>query len=206
MTKTMHSVYLAVIAALLYMLWNTPEANQSTKQIVVEKEVIANNNAEVEVTTTTSESTAARASDEEQNIEAIAIERRIEKKVDSERTATSERELEIEKILRNAIDVDEVQQRIHTESIDQDWAYNMQESIVRLYDENEELQGATLAGVECRTTVCRVEFTGTDTPLDHMQKFHQQIVSSPWFDSGYQSVMISNSKEKKHAVYIVRPQ
>ncbi len=209
MTKAMHGVYIAIIAALLYFLWSSPETEQSpqvTKQMVVEKEIISNNNAEVEATITTTDLTDATAPDEQQDIETVAIERRIEQPVSSDRTTKSEHQREIEEIMRNAIDVDEVQQRIHTESIDQDWAYMMQDSIVRLYDENEELQGATLAGVECRTTVCRVEFTGIDTPIDHMQKFHQQIVNSPWFNTGYQSVMISNSKDKKHAFYIVRPQ
>ncbi|PHR65359.1 MAG: hypothetical protein COA51_05885 [Idiomarina sp.] len=206
MTKAMHGVYLAIIAVLAYILWSQPEPNavdtsatQVTKQIVVEKEIRADGKEEIEVIATTANDTPKTNSD---TGEAKQVR---ETEVDQPRVTKAERDVEIEKLLREAIDIDEVQQRIHTESIDQDWAYNMQDSIVRLYDDNEALQSATLSGVECRTTVCRVEFTGTDTPIDHMQKFHQEMVSSPWFDTTYQSVMISNSKDKKHAVYIVRP-
>ncbi|OZB06266.1 MAG: hypothetical protein B7X54_02930 [Idiomarina sp. 34-48-12] len=207
MTKAMHGVYLAIIAALLYIVWSQPEPNavngtatQVTKQIVVEKEISADNTEEIEMIATTTNDTPATDSDTS-DVEQV---RDID--VNQAPVAKTKREVEIEKILREAIDIDEVQQRIHTESVDQDWAYHMQDSLVRLYDENEVLQSATLSSVECRTTVCRVEFTGTDTPMDHMQKFHREMVSSPWFETTYQSVMISNSKDKKHAVYIVRPQ
>lgn len=207
MTKAMHGVYLAIIAALLYIVWSQPEPNavngtatQVTKQIVVEKEISADNTEEIEMIATTTNDTPATDSDTSD------VEQVREIDVNQAPVAKTKREVELEKILREAIDIDEVQQRIHTESVDQDWAYHMQDSLVRLYDENEVLQSATLSSVECRTTVCRVEFTGTDTPMDHMQKFHREMVSSPWFETTYQSVMISNSKDKKHAVYIVRPQ
>lgn len=206
MTKATHGVYLAVIAALLYILWSQPEPNevntsatQVAKQIVVEKEIRANDTKEIEVIATTTNKVPAEDSD------ANEVKQVNETEVDLSRIAAAEHDAEIEKLLREAIDIDEVQQRIHTESIDQDWAYNMQDSIVRLYDDNEALQSATLSGVECRTTVCRVEFTGTDTPIDHMQKFHHEMVSSPWFETTYRSLMISNSKDNKHAIFIVRP-
>lgn len=207
MTKVMHGVYLAIIAALLYLVWSQPEtdavngnATQVTKKIVVEKEVRTDDVEEVEIIATTTNEVSTEDSDTDE------VEQVREIEVNQAPIAKSKREVEIEKMLREAIDLDEVQQRIHTESIDQDWAYHMQDSLVRLYDENESLQSATLSSVECRTTVCRVEFTGTDTPIDHMHNFHQEMVSSPWFETTYQSVMISNSKDKKHAVYIVRPQ
>jgi|GEM_PF-7063878 len=99
-----------------------------------------------------------------------------------------------------------ISERLHTEAIDQDWAYVMTSEIENLYAQQEDLQGAEISDIQCRTTVCEVSISGSDLPFDYMMKFHKALVQSPQLGPDYKTMMISNSLEGSHKIQIIRPQ
>lgn len=113
---------------------------------------------------------------------------------------------EMSRLLASMLTDQEAQQRMLEEPIDQDWAHHMQTDIALLFEQTESLQGLVLEGVDCRTTICEVKFSGTDTPIDHMSKFHSAMYQAPWYQANLQTMMISNSHQPFHIIRIVRPQ
>ncbi|MRJ40994.1 MULTISPECIES: hypothetical protein [Idiomarina] len=99
-----------------------------------------------------------------------------------------------------------ISERLHTEAIDQDWAYVMTSEIENLYAQQEDLQGAEISDIQCRTTVCEVSISGSNLPFDYMMKFHKALVQSPQLGPDYKTMMISNSLEGSHKIQIIRPQ
>lgn len=112
---------------------------------------------------------------------------------------------QLDDLIRRHLLVDGLEERMQSEAIDQDWAYFMQESITHVYEDNEQLQTAVLNSIECRTTICVVEFSGLDTPMDYMSNFHAAMVQSSWFSTDYRTAMISNPGDNTHRIQIFRP-
>lgn len=202
MTKWIHIIYLSIIAVLSYLLWQQPD---KTVTVTTEK-VIANqpkpqHKIERSITIESEEHTdvliAEGAASTEQQTQT-------EKQIRTEEISLHYTNAEIAELLAKTINVEKVKERMQTEAIDQGWAYAMQENLKLLYDKNESLHRATLNNIECRTTVCEVQFTNTEAPIDFMSNFHQKMVQSQWYNGNYQSVMTSDSETQTQTFYIVR--
>ena len=211
MTKWIHIVYLSVIVILSYLLWQQSSAPQQANllqenaQQQEETEVVAVATAKPEQATLSTSTSADTSSDtvaEQQTTEAVDS-----ASGDTSAASTSDlhfTDAEMAEMLKNAINVEKVKERMQTEAIDQDWAYAMQDNLQLLYDKNESLHVANLDRIECRTTVCEIQFTESNAPIDFMSSFHSKMVTSPWYNESYRSVMISNSESQTQTFYIVR--
>lgn len=212
MTKWAHIIYLSVIAILSYLLWQQFSAPQQQAHLLQKNAQQQEETEMVAVATTKPEEiTVNTPNSADTNSDIIAEQRPAEatNRTSGETSSGSTSSLrftdaEMAEMLKNAINVDKVKERMQTEAIDQDWAYAMQENIQVLYDQNESLHSVNLDEIECRTTVCEIQFTETNAPIDFMSSFHSKMVTSPWYNESYQSVMLSNSESQTQTFYIVR--
>ena len=211
MSKWIHVIYLSIIAVLSYFLWQQPTSQPLvTKEIEVVKTtktpatVVAKNVNDVDESSLSQSSQTTATSED---LETQATTTRIEQEAFvpvSPDTGSSAEDEKIAEMLRNMVNMEDVKQRMQTEPTDQDWAYAMEENLRLIYDSNENLQSASLNHIECRTTVCEIEFGNSNTPIDFMSKFHSAIVQSGWYSDDYQSMMTSDSNTKVHTIYLVR--
>lgn len=215
MTKWTHLSYLSIIAILTYLLWQQPlTVAQRVQQPQSTSSSLASDTQDAKSPNTAPQIEAAIAVETVENSaseisEAVEIEAAEGSAANQQPIRTESRSLtysdaEVAELLKKTINVDKVKELLHTEAIDQDWAYAMQENLRLLYDNNEALHRATLNHIECYTTVCEVEFTNTEAPLDFMQSFHLNMVKEQWYSGNYQSVMMTNSETKTQTFYIVR--
>ncbi len=211
MTKWTHLIYLSIIAVLSYLLWQqsatiTEPAQQRVNPLplTTDSQLTAwqgkEHQIEREITADTIKHRAVEVAevDVTDNISPTAPPPR------TEYTSLQYTDAEVAELLKKAINVDKVKELIQTEAIDQDWAYAMQENLQLLYDKNESLHRATLNYIECFTTVCEVEFTNTEAPIDFMTNFHQKMVQEQWYSGRYQSVMMTDSETQTQTFYIVK--
>jgi hypothetical protein len=214
MKTWIHLIYLSIIAVLGYLLWQqlvaiTPpqqQPQQPANAVTVTTDTAAaerqhlQRQIEPPSTIETVENSEVEVA-EVDRAEAIAP---TEQPIRTEYKSLQFTDAEMAELLKKTINVDKVKELLHTEAVDQDWAYAMQDNLQMLYDDNESLHRATLNYIECYTTVCEVQFTNTDAPIDFMSNFHQKMVQAQWYSGRYQSVMMSNSETQTQTFYIVR--
>ncbi len=218
MTKWTHLSYLSIIAVLTYLLWQQPmtapqpvqlpQPNSSNLASAIQDAKSPNTATQIEGAIAI-ESAENSASEITETVATLEIEAAEGSAANQQPSRTESRSLtysdaEVAELLKKTINVEKVKELLHTEAIDQDWAYAMQENLRLVYDNNHGLHRATLNHIECYTTVCEVEFTNTEAPLDFMQSFHLNMVKEPWYSGNYQSVMMTNSETKTQTFYIVR--
>ncbi|RUO59483.1 hypothetical protein [Pseudidiomarina insulisalsae] len=217
MKKITHLLYLGAIAVLSVALWQqstTPAATLSPAGDNDNQRLTHQGSERLAAATQPSQS-ADSAPVMNANANQAAMSQNAPPMTESDPLAGTELKLselkeqlspeQLDQLIRNHLNVDDVEQRLLTEAVDQDWAYEMKENIMLMYEDNEALQTAQINSIECRTTVCVVEFAGSDTPLDYMSRFHHAMATSNWFNSDYRSAMISNSTDNTHKIHIVRP-
>ncbi|CUA83337.1 hypothetical protein [Pseudidiomarina woesei] len=211
MSKWIHVIYLSIIAVLSYFLWQQPRSQPSiTKEIEVVKTTKAPattvaesaKNLDTSGVNELSQTATTRGNPETQSTTAPMEEQSFVPV--SPAAGASPEDEQLAEMLRNMLNMEEVKQRMQSEPTDQDWAYAMEDNLRLIYDNNENLQSASLNHIECRTTVCEIEFGNSNTPIDFMSKFHSQIVQSAWYSDDYQSMMTSDSNTKVHTIYLVR--
>lgn len=213
MSKGIHLIYLGIIAVLSYLLWQQPATVPEGKPQAADPIPLSSDQHQADATPHESEverlitaTTKAEAMDERDNAEVAGIESNEGSEQQRQRARTSLHftDEEMAELLKKTINVDKVKELLHTEAVDQDWAYAMQENLKLLYDQNDTLQRATLNHIECYTTVCEIQFTNTDAPIDFMSSFHHHMVQAPWYSGNYQSVMMSDSETQIQTFYLVR--
>ncbi|MFC0444522.1 hypothetical protein ACFOD1_04390 [Pseudidiomarina halophila] len=222
MNKLTHLLYLSVIAFLAIALWQqatTPMPADSLTSANTENMKVPNRadiqapaaqpipSAESgETVSGETQSATLTSADNEANENAesnVNNSAEIDETLEQLRGKLSTEQLD--DLIRRHLLVDGLEERMQSEAIDQDWAYFMQESITHVYEDNEQLQTAVLNSIECRTTICVVEFSGLDTPMDYMSNFHAAMVQSSWFSTDYRTAMISNPGDNTHRIQIFRP-
>lgn len=214
MTKWTHLIYLSIIAGLSYLVWQqpaaiTPTAQHNANTISRSSEPDGadpqQSEAKLEpVVSAEAEERVAHNDLEVADIEFADNRGATEKPPQTARTSLNFTDAEMAEMLKKAINVDKVKELLHTEAVDQDLAYAMQDNLQLLYDKNEALHRATLNHIECYTTVCEVQFTNTEAPIDFMSSFHHKMVQEPWYNGNYQSVMTTDSETQTQTFYIVR--
>lgn len=213
MQKFTHIIYLVIIASLLSMLW-FEKNKQSNNEIQTAKVITEKVIQRTGTTNPEQQQNAETATERQREIEIV----RKETKTSEDASANEqvyEREIELsladlspeqlDEMLEKSLNIDVIQERLLTEPVDQDWAHAMTTDITNLHAGNEELQRAKIEQISCRTTVCEIAFSATDTPFDYMMRFHSALVSQPWL-TDVKSAMISNSEEQTHKIYIMRTQ
>ena len=214
MTKWTHVIYLSIIAGLSYLLWQQPAAitpplqhtaNTVTLSTELDSAEPQQGKGKLEpVIAAEASETVEYDSLEVADVEIVDTSGATEKPLQPERTSLHFTDAEMAEMLKKAINVDKVKELLHTEAVDQDWAYAMQENLQLLYDKNEALHRATLNHIECYTTVCEVQFTNTEAPIDFMSSFHHTMVQEQWYNGNYQSVMMTDSTTQTQTFYIVK--
>lgn len=219
MSKWTHLIYLIIIAGLTYLLWQqsaaiTAPAQQTANGVILSTDVNSSDvnrtgrqptepTTEPVIAERTAEHSAAAEIDQVDG-EIASHREAAEKPLQTDRSALHFTDAEMAELLKKAINVEKVKELLHTEAVDQDWAYAMQDNLQLLYDKNEVLHRATLNHIECYTTVCEVQFTNTDAPIDFMSSFHHKMVQEQWYEGNYQSVMTTDSETQTQTFYIVK--
>jgi hypothetical protein len=211
MKTWIHLIYLSIIAGLSYLLWQqpaaiTPPLPQQANTVTVTTDTATADRSHVQrhIERTSTVETVENSEIEVAEVEGAEAFAPTEQPIRTEHKSLHFTDAEMAELLKKTINVDKVKELLHTEAVDQDWAYAMQDNLQMLYDDNESLHRATLNHIECYTTVCEVQFTNTDAPIDFMSNFHQKMVQAQWYGGRYQSVMMSDSETQTQTFYIVR--
>ncbi len=211
MTKWTHLIYLSIIAVLSYLLWQesaaiTQPAQQQVNPLplTTDSQLTASQGTQHQIEREITVDTIKHSEVEVAEVDVTDHSAPTAPPPRTEYTSLQYTDAEVAELLKKAINVDKVKELIQTEAIDQDWAYAMQENLQLLYDKNESLHRATLNYIECFTTVCEVQFTNTDAPIDFMSSFHQKMVQEHWYSERYQSVMMTDSETQTQTFYIVK--